>query len=500
MRLAIRNIQPKKFCFNAQKCELSKVKSEEYAKYHKKGYCVWYGQCSNDYKPKNCFYNGPAKELKDPEGVKLLNSICPELRGQRTCCDTKQLKSLVSSLQTMRQLTSRCPACWNNMRRLYCVLTCNKDQSVFLDPTSIDNKTILSISYFVSEKFKQGLYDSCKDVTFPEFNEKVMKLLCGTPAETCSPQKLLDYMGDTLNGYAPFKINFPRKLTTNLHWMNKTILKCNESFFDLQNNRTANPCSCLDCTQSSCPARQNESTNDSTVIRLVIRPTHPVPTGYHRFGDEKWIPFGPIFHLDLLNKALHLQNKISNMRVPFGSGHITLEDICYQPLAPQKHECTIPSIFQYFQNNNTRLNKCLTSMGDICNNETLTYDFKAYDFHDHILLCTRSPLSYDGRMNLPCRGAYGKAVMPYFVLRGFNGTNYKDASTLIITFLVNNFKDQTRLEKALAWEQAFVNFMRDYVNNPENENLTISYSAAERSIQDEMEHHGESNTDIDISF
>ena len=89
--------------------------------------------------------------------------------------------------------------------------------------------------------------------------------------------------------------------------------------------------------------------------------------------------------------------------------------------------------------------------------------------------------------------------MPDIVLRGFNGTNYKDASTLIITFVVNNFKDQTRLEKALAWEQAFVNFMRDYVNNPENENLTISYSAAERSIQDAMEHHGESNNDIDIS-
>ena len=48
--------------------------------------------------PKNCFYNGPAKELKDPEGVKLLNSICPELRGQRTCCDTKQIKSLVIKL------------------------------------------------------------------------------------------------------------------------------------------------------------------------------------------------------------------------------------------------------------------------------------------------------------------------------------------------------------------------------------------------------------------
>ena len=189
------------------------------------------------------------------------------------------------------------------------MLTCDRDQSLFLDPTWLmNNKTIFQISYFVSEKFKQGLYDSCKDVTYPLYpgvNEKVMKLFCGA----CSPQKLLDYMGNTLNGYAPFDIRFPRKLTPNLHWMNKTILKCNESFFDLQNNRTANPCSCQDCTQSLCPVRQNESTNSTInpllrMERLVIRPTHPVPTGYHHFGDGKWIPFGPIFHLDLLNKVI----------------------------------------------------------------------------------------------------------------------------------------------------------------------------------------------------
>ncbi|XP_068736144.1 NPC intracellular cholesterol transporter 1-like isoform X1 [Montipora capricornis] len=622
---------------------VAQVKSKEYAKYHKKGYCVWYGQCTNGTKPKNCFYNGPAKELKDPEGVQLLNSICPELRGQRTCCDTKQLKSLVSSLQTLRQLTSRCPACWNNMRRLYCESTCDRDQSLFLDPTLIiNNKTIFQISYFVSEKFKQGLYDSCKEVTFPGNNEKVMNLLCGTPAGTCSPQKLLHYMGETSNGYAPFTIKFPPKLTTNLHWMNKKILKCNESFFDLQNNRTANPCSCQDCTPS-CPvhpppppkpkplkimgldalsfglllayllfliifipssiiysfgknkkchsvventqsiessyhapyptpvqvdsrpgvcarlgskmesalcywftrwgiwcsshpfvvmvtclvmvgalacgvmfftvttdpvelwsspnseARDEKDIYDSNfnpffrTEQLIIRPKHPIPTGYHRFGDGKWIPFGPIFHLDLLNQALDLQNEITNMRVPFGSGNITLEDICFQPLAPQKHECTIQSIFQYFQNNNTRLNKCLTSLGYMCNNETLSVDFKAYDFHDHVIYCTSSPTSYDGHLSIPCLGAYGGPVAPNIALGGFDGSAYNNASTLIISFIVNNHKDKNKLKKALAWEKAFVNFMKDYVSNPKNGNLMISFNA-ERSIQDELER--ESKTDV----
>ena len=77
------------------------------------------------------------------------------------------------------------------------------------------------------------------------------------------------------------------------------------------------------------------------------------------------------------------------MKVPFGPGYITLEDICSQPSAPQSKECHIQSVFQYFQNNKTKLNKCLTSMGKICTKETLRFDFKAADFHDHILFCTR---------------------------------------------------------------------------------------------------------------
>lgn len=40
--------------------------------------------------------------------------------------------------------------------------------------------------------------------------------------------------------------------------------------------------------------------------QLVITSTHPQNTGYHRFPDDKWIPFGPIFHLELLNQVIVL--------------------------------------------------------------------------------------------------------------------------------------------------------------------------------------------------
>ena len=83
--------------------------------------------------------------------------------------------------------------------------------------------------------------------------------------------------------------------------------------------------------------------------------------------------------------------------------------------------------------------------------------------------------------------------MPDMVLDGFDGKAYQNATTLIITFVVNNHKDTTKLKKAMAWEKAFIEFMKDYTKDPKNENLTISFTA-ERAIQDEL--NRESATDI----
>ena len=273
---------------------------QELSKNHAKGYCIWYDQCPTGGEQLNCFYNGPAKNLTDPKGVQILNKLCPELRGQRTCCSTKQLVALDKNLQTMIQLTSRCPACWNNIRRLYCQLTCSQDQSLFTDPKLVpgpgDRDAIWSLDYFVSPQFKQGLFDSCKDVTVEGYN---VKLFCGVRVAhekpECIPEGLLYYMQSSESGFAPydFYIDFPEVLPRNLSWMNETTFRCNEPFIDPQTNKTACVCSCQDCV-TSCPVRKEQ---------LIITATHPTPTGYHRYGDGKWIPFGPIFHLELLNQV-----------------------------------------------------------------------------------------------------------------------------------------------------------------------------------------------------
>ena len=86
---------------------------------------------------------------------------------------------------------------------------------------------------------------------------------------------------------------------------------------------------------------------------------------------------------------------------------------------------------------------------------------------------------------------------PTIALGGFNGTAYENATTMIITFLVNNHQDKSKLNKAMAWEKVFLEYMKEYVQNSSNANLTISFSA-ERAIQDELDR--ESSTDIITIF
>lgn len=90
-------------------------------------------------------------------------------------------------------------------------------------------------------------------------------------------------------------------------------------------------------------------------------------------------------------------------------------------------------------------------------------------------------------------GENGIPINPNIVLGGFNGTEYNMANALIITFVVNNHKDESKNAKAEAWEKAFIEYMKNYVSQSSNSNLTISFTS-ERSIQDELDR--ESETDI----
>ena len=117
----------------------------------------------------------------------------------------------------------------------------------------------------------------------------------------------------------------------------------------------------------------------------------------------------------------------------------------------------------------------------------------------------------DPKFKEPCMGNFGGPVNPNIALGGFEGTDYNNASTLIITFVVNNHKDKSKLGKALAWEKAFIESMKNYARDFSEDfeyydnntglnktmklrsNLTMSFSS-ERSIEDELDR--ESDADI----
>ncbi|MEE6464214.1 hypothetical protein FKM82_006214 [Ascaphus truei] len=215
--------------------------------------------------------------------------------------------------------------------------------------------------------------------------------------------------------------------------------------------------------------------------QLIIRA--PLSKGdiYQPYPSGSDVPFGPPLVLEILFQVLELQDAIENITASYNNETVMLKDICLAPLAPYNNNCTILSVLNYFQNSYSVLNH---SVGD---------DFYVYaDYHTHFLYCVRAPASLNDTSLLhdPCLGTFGGPIFPWLVLGGYDGDNYNNATALVITFPVNNFHNDTeKLNKAKAWEKAFISFVENYTNP----NLSISFSA-ERSIEDEI--NRESNSDL----
>ena len=92
-------------------------------------------------------------------------------------------------------------------------------------------------------------------------------------------------------------------------------------------------------------------------------------------------------------------------------------------------------------------------------------------------------------MGLPCTSLFGAPVAPSIAFGGYEGKNYSDAKVLVVTIVINNHVDDSKNDKAKAWEKAFLSYMKNYTD----EDLEVAFRA-ERSIEDEIER--ESHADI----
>lgn len=194
-------------------------------------------------------YNGPAKNFTE-EAYAILQDTCPHLahgiNETLGCCALGQLTSLKKNLKTAASLFSRCPSCSQNFYNMWCDFTCSPDQSMFM------NYMYGFATYYLTDEYATGLYGSCKDVTFPGSNGKVMDLMCGTTAKLCDKEKFLKFVGTPGNG-APFMIQFQiGENVTGVTNQNSRMVGCNETFVIPTSGKNSTVCSCQDC-KPSCP-------------------------------------------------------------------------------------------------------------------------------------------------------------------------------------------------------------------------------------------------------
>ncbi|KAJ8409784.1 hypothetical protein AAFF_G00218430 [Aldrovandia affinis] len=215
--------------------------------------------------------------------------------------------------------------------------------------------------------------------------------------------------------------------------------------------------------------------------QMIITTTLDSASVYSPYYPGPDVPFGAPLDKGVLHQVLDLQEAVENLEAAYGNETVKLKDICLAPLAPYNDNCTILSVLNYFQNS-----------ADVLDHWKGDAFYTYADYHSHFLYCVSAPASLNDTTLLhdPCLGTFGGPIFPWLVLGGYDGTNYNNATALVITFPVNNFHNDTeKLAKALAWEKEFINFVKNY-SNP---NLTISFNA-ERSIEDEI--NRESNGDI----
>ncbi|CAB4064774.1 NPC1 [Lepeophtheirus salmonis] len=510
------------------------------------GRCIWFENCSqspylenNADKWLNCAYDGEAKEAP----LLKLERICPHLDpSEGVCCSEKQLDVMEKNFNISASILGRCPTCLHNFKKNFCAMTCHPQQSYFLQgqvmtsnhfETQEEVSVISNVTYYVADEFVQRVYDSCKNVVTPSVSGTALKLMCGKWGDKlCSPYRWFRYLGSLSNGFTPFQIDYVFSGETRHHpipegiqFYNTVVESCDVGV------NGSEPCSCADCesawsiiflaiviaskilkTQSN--LSNGSSNHEGQILSYVSLSiaiglctgifwlnvtTDPIelwasPSSRSRverdFFDKTFRPFyritqvivkaknlssfkyddflgetksfGPIFHKEeFLFPLLELQKNIENIKTK--ENGITLKDICHAPLEPISDVCNIQNIWSYWQDNQNELEK-IEFNSDTNHNDT---------YLDHFIVCSRNPTT----------------------------SQAENTDETILYVEGPNPEEIKKLEKALEWEKAYVEFMLEWTKNPENTKYMDIAFTSERSIEDELakETYGDIST-IAVSY
>ncbi|KAG5875522.1 hypothetical protein JTB14_013676 [Gonioctena quinquepunctata] len=216
--------------------------------------------------------------------------------------------------------------------------------------------------------------------------------------------------------------------------------------------------------------------------QIIIRAVG-LPDIYHNTSDGV-LRFGPAFNDTFLKAVLDLQQKIESI----GEGtSYSFDKICYAPLRKPGEtetsvdECVVQSIWGYYQDD-----------VDTFDRTGEDPDHYKTNYLDRFVKCASNPFD-----PLDCLAPYGGPVDPAIALGGFlqpgetlaKEPNYKNATAVILTFLVNNHHNKSLLTPAMEWEKEYVAFMKNWTSTEKPTFMDIAFTS-ERSIEDELDREG----------
>jgi len=436
----------------------------------KDGYCVSYGDGSFIIKE----YNGPAKPLTS-EHYQLLEQVCPSLtqRGfsnTTSCCDINQVQRLQSMLKTLSLLTSKCPACYQNLKDMLCEVSCSPSQSKFLKYQNYVGE------YHVTNRYSNGLFNSCRDVKIDDEQNKLLDILCGTSAELCTPQKFLNFLGSKPNGSPLNVVYMINKTATNITSNELPIIKCNQTFSKGSMNYSA--CTCNNCYTSVCqPTTPPPTEIPSNAFVITINSTATYPVDSYQIYQRETVNFTGVVHKFILKEILKLHDFINSSVIGIWNNKtVSFKDVCMMSSTTNNTECKIESPLQYFQMKQENLDKCVTDFEDSCDDPD-AFGSYAEDWHDQLIGCIRNPISTSNGffLKLPCKSTYGGLIRPYKVFGNYD--NYLSSKSFVLTYFLN--EDAIEKNKTTAWEKAFVKFLNMW-KTKEAPKLNLSMSFVQR--------------------
>ncbi|XP_040564653.1 NPC intracellular cholesterol transporter 1 isoform X1 [Lepeophtheirus salmonis] len=217
---------------------------------------------------------------------------------------------------------------------------------------------------------------------------------------------------------------------------------------------------------------------------LIIRPSNESFLQKFKYNNlyGKEATFSGIFRQEMFYQVLKLQKEIEKI---ITEDKITLQDVCYKPLAPEIPSCLLQSVWNYWQGSNSSFNLNITN--DRGHQDT---------YLDHLTTCVENPFTIKSSTAMG-QSCLSKGFVPLeakFVMGGFKTDKSPESldsedilantSALIMTFLLQNHIEKDRVEKAIKWEKSFVKWIE---SNLKNFPLLDIAFIAEMSIQDAIE-------------